>query len=57
MEEGKSLLEILEKRQRKREMREKRDTFLKRVRGEIEPSPLIRRIRGGVNDINNRCGM
>jgi len=47
MEEGKSLLEILEKRQRKREMREKRDTFLKRVRGEIEPSPLIRRIRGG----------
>lgn len=39
-------LEILERRQQSKKLREKRDAFIKRIRGEIKPSPLIKRIRG-----------
>ena len=43
-EEG--LLEVLERRQQSRKLREKRDAFIKRIREEIKLSPLIKRIRG-----------
>ena len=46
MEEERGLLEILERRQQKRKLKEKRDAFIKRIRGEIKPSPLIKRVRG-----------
>jgi hypothetical protein len=46
MEEEIGLLEVLERRQQSRKLREKRDAFIKRVRGEIKLSPLIKRIRG-----------
>jgi hypothetical protein len=46
MEEGRGLLEILERRQKSRKSREEIDVFIKRIRGEIKPSPLLKRIRG-----------
>lgn len=53
--EEKGLLEFLERRQYKKELREKRDAFIKRLRGEIEISPLIKRIRRRkANDVDNR---
>jgi len=44
--EERGLLEVLERRQQSRKLREKRDAFIKRIRGETKPSPLIKRIRG-----------